>query len=170
LLELPVAAELADFRSTPQTLVHFGLEDRTCTERWTGLGFLAPTPERLPLLGCLFPSNLFAGRAPAGALLLAAFAGPALQGASDALLARELGGALARLLRSPRLPELLDVARHPAGIPLYDPGHAGRVRGLRAAAAARPGLHLAGWGYDGIGLGAAAASGARAARAILAGR
>jgi oxygen-dependent protoporphyrinogen oxidase len=168
LLELPGAAPLAGFGSTPQTLVHFGLDDRACAERWTELGFLVPTRERLPLLGCLFPSNLFAGRAPAGALLLSVFAGPELQAASDGELARALGPVLERLLCAAREPELLDVARHPAGIPLYDVGHPARLSALRAALPR--GLELAGWGYDGIGLGAAAASGMRAARAILAQR
>ena len=169
LLELPGARALAACRSTPQTLVHFGLVDRDCAERWTGLGFLAPTHERLPMLGCLFPSNLFPGRAPAGSLLLCTFAAPALQGASESVLVRELAPVLARLLESRREPELLDVARHAPGIPLYDRGHAERVRELRSAAAPAR-LQFAGWGYDGIGLAAAAASGARAARALLAER
>jgi protoporphyrinogen oxidase len=59
------------------------------------------------------------------------------------------------------------VARHPAGIPLYDLEHRERVRSLRALLASAPGLFAAGWGYDGIGLGAAASSGVRAARAAL---
>jgi oxygen-dependent protoporphyrinogen oxidase len=167
LIELPGAGNLLEsFPTTPQTLVHFALEDAGCAERWTGLGFLAPTREGLPLLGCLFPSNLFPGRAPRGALLLSVFAGPVLQGASDLDLARELAPVLRRLLGSPREPELLDVARHPLGIPLYDREHRARLGRLRAATAAIPGLQLAGWGYDGIGLGAAAASGARAAHAL----
>jgi oxygen-dependent protoporphyrinogen oxidase len=168
LLELPETQALGGFPSTPQTLVQFGLDDAGCARRWTGrLGFLSPSRERLPLLGCLFPNNLFPGRAPAGTLLLCVFAGPELRAASDAALARELAPLLARLLGSAREPELLDVARHTPGIPLYDRGHAQRLRALRAALADVPGLQLAGWGYDGIGLGAAAASGARAARALL---
>jgi oxygen-dependent protoporphyrinogen oxidase len=170
-LDSPQAGGLLEaFPSTPQTLAQFALEDRACAERWTGLGFLAPTREKLPLLGCLFPANLFPGRAPQGAMLLSVFVGPALQRTSEGELARELAPVLEHLLGSARVPELLDVARHPAGIPLYDPGHGARLRALRELAAQQPGLYLAGWGYDGIGVGAAAASGVRAARAILAAR
>lgn len=169
LLEVPIATALLEaFPSTPQTLAHFALQDRACAERRTELGFLVPTRERLPLLGCLFPSNLFEGRAPEGSMLLAVFVGPALYRASESALARELAPLLQRLLESPRAPELFDVARHPEGIPLYDVGHRNRVDVLRQIAASRPDLYLAGWGYDGIGMGAAAASGVRAARAILA--
>jgi oxygen-dependent protoporphyrinogen oxidase len=167
-LDLPqIGALLESFSSTPQTVAQFALEDRSCAERWTGLGFLAPSREHLPLLGCLFPSNLFAGRAPAGTLLASVFVGPALRAASEVALVRDLGPVLKRLLGTGREPLLLDVARHPAGIPLYDLEHRERVRSLRALLASTPGLFAAGWGYDGIGLGAAASSGVRAARAAL---
>jgi len=167
LLELPAARMLEAFPSTPQTVVHLALEDADAVSRWEGLGFLAPTREQLPMLGCLFPSQLFAGRAPKEALLLSVFAAPALQGASDSALVRELGPPLARLLETAREPTLLEVVRHPNGIPLYDPGHATRLGELRRRLAAHVGLELAGWGFDGIGVGAAAASGIRAARALL---
>lgn len=169
LLELPRVPELLEaFPATPQTVVHFALEDAAAVRRWDGLGFLAPTRERLPLLGCLFPSQLFPGRAPRGALLASVFAAPALRGATDVALVRELAPLIKRLLESAREPTLLEVSRHPMGIPLYDPGHAARVSALRERIAGHRGLELAGWGFDGIGVGAAAASGARAARALLA--
>jgi len=171
ILDLPPLGKLLEaFPSTPQAVAHFALQDSGCAARWTGLGFLAPTRERLPLLGCLFPSNLFAGRAPRGALLLSAFVGPALRGASDVALVRELAPVLRRLLGSAREPELLEVVRHPQGIPLYDREHRERLRVLRERAAVFPGLQLAGWGYDGIGVGAAAASGTRVARENLGAR
>jgi oxygen-dependent protoporphyrinogen oxidase len=168
LLELAgTDALLEAFPSTPQTVVHLALEDAAAAQRWDGLGFLAPTREHLPLLGCLFPSQLFAGRAPRGTLLASVFVAPALRNASDLALVRELGPLLKRLLEAAREPTLLEVVRHPDGIPLYDTGHAARVHELRRLVASQPGLELAGWGFDGIGVGAAAASGMRAARALL---
>ena len=167
-LELPGATPLLEaYRAVPQTLVSFALEEPACAERWTGLGFLVPPRERLPLLGCLFPSNLFDGRAPRGALLLSVFAARALGEASDAALARELAPVLKRLLGAAREPVLLDVARYPQGIPLYDVEQRERTSALRARVAAADGPILCGVGYDGVAFAAAAASGAAAARALL---
>jgi protoporphyrinogen oxidase len=158
------AVELLDgYRSVPQVLASFALEEPACAERWTGLGFLAPARERLPLIGCLFASNLFPGRAPRGALLLSVFAARALHAATDAALARELAPVLRRLLGAAREPVLLDVSRHPDGIPLYDVDHAARTRALRAALRESGGPTLCGVGYDGVAFAAAAASGVAAA-------
>jgi protoporphyrinogen oxidase len=81
-------------------------------------------------------------------------------------LVRDLGPVLKRLLGSVREPALLDVARYPEGIPLYDPAHGARLAGLRDALRALGPLEVAGWGYDGIALGAAAASGVASARRL----
>ena len=166
-LETPrVTALLEQYRAVPQVLAAFALEEPACAERWTGLGFLAPPRERLPLIGCLFPGNLFPGRAPNGSLLLSVFVAPPLQAAPDAALARELAPVLRRLLGAAREPELLDVARYPEGIPLYDIGHAERTRALRAALAESGGPTLCGVGYDGVSFAAAASSGVSAARSL----
>jgi oxygen-dependent protoporphyrinogen oxidase len=167
-LELPrVRSLLGSYGSVPQVLAAFALEDPACAERWSGsLGFLAPQRERLPLIGCLFPSSLFPGRAPKGALLLSVFTARSLHGASDAALTRELGPVMKQLLGSAREPELLDVARYPEGIPLYDVGHAERTRALRAELAQIPGLSLCGCAYDGVAFAAAAASGLAAGRSV----
>jgi oxygen-dependent protoporphyrinogen oxidase len=166
-LESPrVTALLEQYRAVPQVLAAFALEEPACAERWNGLGFLVPPRERLPLLGCLFPGNLFPGRAPKGALLLSVFAARALHAATDAALARELAPVLKRLLGAAREPVLLAVTRYPEGIPLYDVDHAERTRALRAALAESRGPTLCGVGYDGVAFGAAAASGVAAARAL----
>ena len=99
-------ALLARYRSVPQVLVD---ASRSTSPRapsaGTGLGFLVPPRERLPLLGCLFPSNLFDGRAPRGSLLLSVFAAPALHASSDAELARALAPVLKHLLGAARDPD-----------------------------------------------------------------
>jgi protoporphyrinogen/coproporphyrinogen III oxidase len=167
LLEDPRPVEwLEGYRSVPQLLASFALEEPACAERWTGLGFLVPPREQLPLIGCLFASNLFPARAPRGGLLLSVFAARALHAASDAVLARELAPVLKRLLGATREPRLLDVARYPEGIPLYDVAHAERTRALRTVLREMGGPTLCGVGYDGVGFAAAAASGIAAARAI----
>ncbi len=168
-LELPGATPLLEqYRFVPQTLVTFALEEPACAKRWPGLGFLVPSRERLPLLGCLFPSNLFAGRAPPGALLLSVFAARGLREASDAALVHEIAPVLKRLLGATREPRLLDVARYPEGIPLYDTLHRERTRRLRTCLTDAAGPILCGVGYDGVAFAASAESGTAAARSLLA--
>jgi oxygen-dependent protoporphyrinogen oxidase len=127
----------------------------------------APSRERLPLMGCLFPSALFPGRAPEGHLLLTVFVGPALRDAAETTLADELAPLLERLLGATRAPTLLDVARYPLGITLYDRRHRDRTRVLRQHLDDAGGPLLAGAAFDGVAFGAAAASGIRAARQLL---
>jgi len=166
-LELPAAAALlASYRAVPQTLVTFALEEPACAERWPGLGFLAPSRERLPMLGCLFPSNLFEGRAPRGSLLLSVFAARELRAEPDAVLVREIAPVLTRLLGARSAPRLLDVARYPEGISLYDVDHRARTLRLKSALAESGGPILCGVGYDGVAFGAAAESGLAAAAAL----
>lgn len=168
LLELPAARRLLRaYRSTPQALANFALEDAACAERFNGFGVLVPSCERLPLLGCLVPSVLFPGRAPDGTLLLTVFVGPALREAPEASISSELAPVLRRLLGATALPRLLDLARYPLGIPLYDRRHRDRTRLLRQRLEHADGPFLAGAGYDGVGFGAAAASGMRAAQEVL---
>ena len=138
-LELPGASALLD--GVPLRAAGARQRSRSRSPRapsaGTGSASSSPSRERLPLLGCLFPSNLFPDRAPRGALLLSVFAAPALHGASDAALARELAPALKHLLGAAREPVLLDVARYPEGIPLYDVEHRARTRALRERLARR---------------------------------
>ncbi len=171
--ELPDAPRVArwarSFRSRPQLVANFALEDRAAVERWRAFGFLAPSRERLPLLGALFPSALFYGRAPSSALLISAFVSPSLHAASEATLARDLAPLLQRLLGGAREPRLLDVKRHPEGIWLYDRRHRERTRALRRHLARLRYVELCGWAYDGVGVGDAVASGIAAAQRLLKG-
>jgi oxygen-dependent protoporphyrinogen oxidase len=164
------AGLLARTRSAPQALAQFVLKDPGAAERLRTLGFLVPAREGLPIAGCLLPNALFPGRAPRDVVLLTAFVGPALIEASDSEIGRVVGSLLGRILGTGRAPELLDVARHPAGIAVYDRRHRERTRIARCRLAEETGALLAGAGYDGVGLGTAAASGVAAAREILSSR
>jgi oxygen-dependent protoporphyrinogen oxidase len=167
LLEEPrITRILRAYRSTPQTLASFALDDAECAARWKGFGFLAPTRERLPLIGCLFPSAMFEGRAPEGNMLLPVFVGPALVDATDATIAAEIAPILQRLLGAATLPTLLDAARYPLGITLCDRRHRDRTRVLRRHLTRTGGPLVAGAAYDGVAFGKAAASGITAAREI----
>jgi oxygen-dependent protoporphyrinogen oxidase len=114
----------------------------------SGFGFLAPRREGLRTLGCLFPSELFPDRAPAGHVALAAFAG----GRTDpdivswdedriaATLIDELRGPLA--LRGEPAYQL--VRRWPRAIPQYELGHGRFLDRAREIERSLPGLHISG--------------------------
>jgi oxygen-dependent protoporphyrinogen oxidase len=113
-----------------------------------GFGFLAPRKEGLRVLGCLFPSEIFPGRAPAGHVALAAFGGgrtdPEFASWDDerivATVLSELRGPLS--LRGE--PAFRLVRRWPRAIPQYEVGHGRFVDCAREIERALPGLHLGG--------------------------
>jgi oxygen-dependent protoporphyrinogen oxidase len=158
---------LGEFRAVPQSLAILALDEPGLPERWPGFGFLVPRREGLPILGALFASQLFPNRSPRGTLVLAVFLGPSLREAPEVEIAQTVAPLVMRLLGAARAPLLVEVARHPLGIPLYDPGHPGRMSALRDRLDRSGGPLLAGSGYDGVAFGAAAASGVAAARRIL---
>jgi oxygen-dependent protoporphyrinogen oxidase len=158
---------LAEFTATPQALATFAIEEPAVFERWNGFGFLSPPREGQPLLGALFPNRIFPEHGPAGTLLVTAFVAPRVREASEAGIAGALSPVLSRLLGCVHEPTLLAVARHPVGIPRYDPQHPARTAALRARLAELDGPALAGWGYDGIGVAAAVRSGLDAARRAI---
>ena len=138
-------------------------------------GFLAPRTDAhgtpLRILGCLFTSSFFPGRAPRGHAALTAFAGgrtdPGILDLSDAalldLVRRDLGRALG-LSGEPRLAEL---RRWPRAIPQYEVGH-GRFAALAADLEQRlPGLVLAGNYLDGVSVPDRIQRGAAVAASLL---
>jgi oxygen-dependent protoporphyrinogen oxidase len=110
-----------------------------------GFGFLAPRRESPPILGCLFSSSMFEGRAAASTVLLTTFVGgersAPLAMKPDDELAADVSAALARYLGA-RQPLWQVVNRWPQAIPQYTLGHLQRIAAVERAEAARPGLHL----------------------------
>ena len=49
-------------------------------------------------------------------------------------------------------PELVNIVRHPLGIPQYVVGHGARLETIAARLATHRGLYLTGWGYRGVGV------------------
>jgi oxygen-dependent protoporphyrinogen oxidase len=119
-----------------------------------GFGFLVPRREGLRLLGCLFPSELFPGRAPEGHVALAAFAGgrtdPELVGWDEERIAATLIGELRTPLSLRGEPAFQLVRRWPRAIPQYEVGHGRFVERAEEIETALPGLRLAGNYLGGI--------------------
>ncbi len=109
-----------------------------------GFGFLVPRLEQRAILGTLFSSSMFEGRASAGNVLLTTFAGgrrnPEVFALSDAALSRAVHAELADLIGAIAEPLRQEIVRWPQAIPQYDLGHLDRVRHVDEAESALPGL------------------------------
>ncbi len=121
-----------------------------------GFGFLVPSKERWKILGTLFSSSMFEGRAPAGALMLTTFIGgrrnPSLVAEDDRTLADIVAGTHASLIGA-GAPLWSEVVRWPRAIPQYTVGHLDRVAAIDEAIGAVPGLNLCGSWRGGISVG-----------------
>lgn len=125
-----------------------------------GSGFVVPRGEGSRLLACTWSSGKWAGRAPAGGTLVRGFVGgwrqPELLAQTDAeliaLVADELAAILGGGFAQARRPAISRVQRWPGGTPLYRVGHHRWLAQAQAAAAATPGLWLAGAAYAGAGI------------------
>jgi oxygen-dependent protoporphyrinogen oxidase len=135
-----------------------------------GFGFLVPRGEGVDLLGALFMSRVFPGRAPAGRELVTGLLGglrwPGAADAADDELLGRLGRGLELALGLRDAAEPLAVTRWPRAVPQPGRDHPALVARLRERAAGLGALRLAGGYLDGIGVSDALISGARAAREL----
>jgi len=167
-----IGSLLAPIAYAPIASLAFGLDPAHSGTPIEGFGFLVPREANLGLLGCLFMSRLFKGRAPEGKELLQVMAGgvrwPEAVDLPDDLLRKRLLGELDRVLGLRAEPELISVARWPRAVPQPGVDHVGRVKAIRRRLAAHPGLGLAGGYLDGVSVADALVSGVAAARMLSA--
>ena len=141
-----------------------------------GFGLLVPSDQPIPgapsVLGILFPSSIFDGRAPDGCVSLLVMLGGSRDkdsaNMSDAGIAEQAIAAAGKVLGSSGRPDVVSVVRHRRAIPQYLPGHSARITGVREELASHPGLILAGNYLSGVSVEASVASGFSAASQILA--
>ncbi len=121
-----------------------------------GFGFLIPRTQGKRILGCIWTSTLFPGRAPEGKILLRTMIG----GASDPDAVKLDDDAMLDVIRKELFP-ILDIKSDPVlhrifrwekAIPQYTFGHQARVRAIEAAEERHPGLRFAGNAYRGVGI------------------
>jgi oxygen-dependent protoporphyrinogen oxidase len=152
-----LAGPLRDIPWAPVTAVALGfaaseLEDVSLD----GFGFLVPAGQGVRVLGCLWSSSIFPGRAPRGRVLLRALVGgardPEAAGYDDETLLDLVRYDLARTMGIEATPELVRIYRHPRAIPQYTLGHLQRLRLVRDRLDRLPGLLLHGNGYRGVAL------------------
>ncbi len=123
-----------------------------------GFGFLVPRGQDLRILGCLWDSSVFPGRAPDGKVLLRAMIGgahdPAAVTEDEETLVARVRQDLETSMGITADPELIRVYRWPLGIGQYEVGHQDRLDRIHERLAANPGLWVAGSSYYGIAMNA----------------
>lgn len=150
-----LTAVLGEARAAPVAVV--GLGGRSADLPLPiGFGALIGPHTDVSALGLLFESSYAPGRAPDRHRMLKAIYGgaadPSVMALTDEQLVELAVAETGRVLGVVPQPSWTRVVRHPGGIPQYDIGHLAWIDRLDAITADLPGLHLAGWGYRGIGV------------------
>jgi len=168
--ERPLAA-LQQIEYPPVTSVFLGYRRDQVRHPLDGFGLLIPEVEKRPILGVLFSSTLFPGRAPAGHVGLTVMLGGALHPERGLLppaeaiaVARKEVGALLGVTGEPGL------VRHrswPRAIPQYNLGYEAFLKALETVEMAQPGLLIGGHVRDGIALSACLSAGLKLAQRAL---
>jgi len=138
----------------------------------SGFGFLVPRLYDLKVLGTIFASQLFSGRAPADKALFSSFFGGTQNPHAADLPDSELEDLVWReheqILHLPvGRPETLQILRYRGAIPQLLPDHPERIAHLMQEAGRLPGLYLAGNYLTGVGIEHAVESGFQAAERCL---
>jgi protoporphyrinogen/coproporphyrinogen III oxidase len=153
---------LASIEYTPISVVSLGYRKGAVNNALNGFGFLAPRSSGMRLLGCVWNTSLFPGRAPDDAVLLTSFVGGALDKAGcqlgpselENLAHKELQRVFAMTGGITEQPIISNVHTWQQAIPQYDLGHYRRTQILQQKMAALPGLALAGNYLEGPAVGA----------------
>ncbi len=139
-------------------VVSLGYAKRDVGHSLDGFGFLVPRTSGLRILGSVWNSSLFPGRAPEGHALLTTFIGGATDPSATKLSSEELSnivhGEIARLLAIKKTPVFCNVTIWPRALPQYNLGHSERLALTHKGLARFPGLFLTGNYLRGPAIGA----------------
>ena len=132
----------------PVTMVFFGYRNHPGGHPLNGFGFLIPTVEQRRILGTLWSSTLFPGRAPDGGAALTTFVGGVRQPENalwdDAQLVDATRADLRDLLGIEPAPDEVVIERWQQAIPQYQLGHRQLIAALEQCETHNPGLYIGG--------------------------
>lgn len=144
--EIRFAAQRLAYPSVSVTT--FGFRRDEVDHPLDGFGMLVPDVEHRDILGVMFTSSLFEGRAPSGHVTMAVFVGGMRHGekacmdveSKHAMILRELRD----LLGVRGLPTFVEDQVWPTAIPQYEVGHGDVLVAMQAVEAKNPGLYVSG--------------------------
>ncbi|MDD2951957.1 MAG: protoporphyrinogen oxidase [Parabacteroides sp.] len=150
-------SRISELRYAPVVQVSVGVRE-TMGLRFDAFGGLIPSREGKEVLGILFPSACFQGRAPEGGALFSFFIGGVNHVHLTELPDGELRALVVRVFHSmlkfpvEREPDMIRIFRHPRAIPQYEQSSGERFRTIEKLEKHYPGLILAGNIKGGIGM------------------
>ncbi len=158
-----VATSLRQIATPAVAVVALGFPPAAAAHFPVGFGVLIPRDQGYRSLGCIWDSQLFAGRSPAGHILVRAMLGGSLDAQvtslDDDALVELVRDELARMFGLASAPVFSEVRNWPRAIPQYDLEHPARVARIEALLEHVPGLFLAGNGLHGVAFSKSAATG-----------
>jgi oxygen-dependent protoporphyrinogen oxidase len=161
---------LGTIHYAPMVVAATSLPEHSFKEPLRGFGFLAPRNQGLHLLGTLFISSLFSGRAPDGRVLLTSFVGGSFEPDavewSDERVWETVCSELKRVLDTSTMPEPVALYRHRHAIPQYRIGHERWVEQLADELKNYPGLFITANYIQGVSVPACIEHGARTAQTV----
>ncbi|MBU1568740.1 MAG: FAD-dependent oxidoreductase, partial [Proteobacteria bacterium] len=158
--------------SVPETwiaTVVFGFDDDVKLP--PGFGYLTPEQEQRFTLGSLFSSNMFPGRAPEGHIVFETLVGgrrhPERLELDDKTLTGKALEDVREILQLSKDPVYTTVLRSSGGIPQLEKNYPQLLAWRQNFLASHPGLHILGFGWEGIGLNDMMKCASRAAENVL---
>ena len=171
-IDAELSGLLADIPTSPIAVVATAYDESDLGEPPRGFGFLVPREQGPRILGCLWTSSIWTGRAPDGKVLLRTMIGGAHDPSAMEMTDEELLETTARDLEKTMglgaAPVRSWIFRYERGIAQYVPGHTARVARIREALEGHPGLFVAGSSYGGISVNHCVAEAPEVAERILA--
>jgi len=173
----PLSAAAADVLGEifypPVAEVFLGFPAAAMTRPLDGFGFLIPAKEGRNILGTIWSSSLFPGRAPAGHVALTTFVGgsrqPRLAGLDEGELVRTVVAELRSIMGVAGDPVYAKVIRWERAIPQYNIGYRTAMQQIDALEKQMPGLFFCSNFRGGIAVGDCVMSGEKTACRITGG-
>ena len=152
-----LAHALKDIYYPPVVEVFLGFRTSDIRRSLDGFGFLVPAKERRKILGTIWSSSLFPGRAPAGQSALTTFVGgsrqPELTRESDTSIVGIVTDELSSIMGVAGRPVFRRVNRWQRAIPQYNLGHLSIISGIEEFERDHPGFFVSGNFRGGISVG-----------------
>jgi protoporphyrinogen/coproporphyrinogen III oxidase len=147
---------LTDMTHAPVYSVTLGFNRDQVRHPLDGFGVLVPEVEKMNILGCLFTSSIFPGRAPDNGVTLTTFVGgmrqPELVDLDQESLLNVVKRDLNSLLGLTGEPQFTDITRWSKAIPQYEIGFGNYLKSMHEIESLNKGFHFLGNYKNGISL------------------
>lgn len=156
-----IAEDLMAIEYIPVVIIYTGFDRRSVKNPLDGFGFLIPSKESrqrgYSLLGSIWSSAIFPGRAPEGKAAFTNIIGGArnrdiLEYSDQELIEMTLKD-LRDILAIEEKPDFLRIVQQPRAIPQYTLGHQDQISAIEKGLQEIPGLYLAGNYINGVSVG-----------------